>query len=821
MNLLFLAAGSSVWSAAARPVTRATVILSTFRVFRDFSDGRDQRDFSVFRDFCVFRRFHVFCLLCVFCVLCTFGIFSGSQASNNVESYSGPTYTRLFEELSRLALSGEAAPVQGFIFEREQATFSLDDGLLFRCTETMGRHGFFLFEGSGRFAYKPALKVEQDQLARLRGAPVSEETFQRALFFFADQSPTQLANALPFGPMEATTTADKFLRNARKYLPEPGITEVLLCGENNDLFYAHIQGENELCYQVDPYSAEEVSLSEDRTKFHEIWSPITRHHRSTDYSLGRQEDYESHERTWITHYDLETSISTGLDIEVTADLHLEGEARPWLRFFLHPELEITQASWSNGEPLEFGREEDSWIVWVATPEEWAAPHQLQISYDGDIITRDGDWIRLDSSIGWYPKIDWRRHATFDLHYDVPDRFTFLSVGDPVEEAVEDGRRKLHYQLLQPSRNATFNVGHLELYEIQDERIPPLSVYYSEKHHRDIAQALIEEGTLSGKDMHKQVAADVANALAFYHELYGPCPASELIAVETPTGHGEAFPGLINLSWATFQLTGRDKAPEQFRAHEVAHQWWGASGVDFASYHDQWLSEAFAEYSAAWFVQAGLGDNEAFFDRLRDWRDDIFDNRNYLIGEGTEAGPIWLGYRTDTADTRGDYDLIVYRKGAWVLHMLRNLLMDLNTLDDSKFRDLLRGFFETHKGGKASTSDFLAACEQAAGTSMGWFFHQWIFGTELPQYRFAWTSAPSDDGTHVVSMRVSQEDVAEDFRAYVPIRVDLEGGGAVRLRVHLVGPVSEFDLPPLPADPKSIVFNEFESVLCRHDEVEWQ
>ncbi len=37
-------------------------------------------------------------------------------------------------------------------------------------------------------------------------------------------------------------------------------------------------------------------------------------------------------------------------------------------------------------------------------------------------------------------------------------------------------------------------------------------------------------------------------------------------------------------------------------HEVAHQWWGQT-VGFKSYRDQWMSEGFANASAAIFLQA--------------------------------------------------------------------------------------------------------------------------------------------------------------------------------------------------------------------------
>ncbi len=41
--------------------------------------------------------------------------------------------------------------------------------------------------------------------------------------------------------------------------------------------------------------------------------------------------------------------------------------------------------------------------------------------------------------------------------------------------------------------------------------------------------------------------------------------------------------------------------DEVTAHEVSHQWWGHE-VGWSSYHDQWLSEGFAIFSAGLFLQ---------------------------------------------------------------------------------------------------------------------------------------------------------------------------------------------------------------------------
>src|SRR5205085_1968008 len=76
-------------------------------------------------------------------------------------------------------------------------------------------------------------------------------------------------------------------------------------------------------------------------------------------------------------------------------------------------------------------------------------------------------------------------------------------------------------------------------------------------------------------------------------------------------------------------------------HEVAHQWWGQA-VGWKNYHEQWLSEGFAQYFAALYAQQRRGD-EAFQQMLRQFRRWALDM--------SDQGPISLGYRL--GQMRGD------------------------------------------------------------------------------------------------------------------------------------------------------------------------
>ena len=85
----------------------------------------------------------------------------------------------------------------------------------------------------------------------------------------------------------------------------------------------------------------------------------------------------------------------------------------------------------------------------------------------------------------------------------------------------------------------------------------------------------------------------------------------------------------------------------FRGHESSHQWWGHR-VGWKSYHDQWLSEGFAEFSGKLYVQFRQNQKE-FYTQLRKDKELLHasDIHNHQI---ESLGPIYLGRRIASSET---------------------------------------------------------------------------------------------------------------------------------------------------------------------------
>ena len=158
--------------------------------------------------------------------------------------------------------------------------------------------------------------------------------------------------------------------------------------------------------------------------------------------------------------------------------------------------------------------------------------------------------------------------------------------------------------------------------------------------------------------------------------------------------------------------------DEVTPHEIAHQWWGHM-VGWATYHDQWLSEGFAEFSAGLFLEMTRKPAEAqkFWDRLRL---QIIE-KNSFGNSANDAGPIWLGYRLDTPKSPGAARRIIYPKGAYLAQMIRMLMRDEKT-GDQDFSDMMKDYVKTNLYRNASSEQ--DSCRRGfqaheAGYGLGW------------------------------------------------------------------------------------------------------
>ena len=250
----------------------------------------------------------------------------------------------------------------------------------------------------------------------------------------------------------------------------------------------------------------------------------------------------------------------------------------------------------------------------------------------------------------------------------------------------------------------------------------------------------------------------ADIVRLYSSLVGDVPYDGLtiamVEDELPGGHAPAYFAMINNPPPITAHNWRsDPAafagfPEFFVAHEVAHQWFGQA-VGWKNYHEQWLSEGFAQYFAALFARERRGE-EAFRDILRQFRRWAVDD--------SDQGPVYLGYRL--GHIKGEsrvFRALVYNKGAAVLHMLRRFIGD-----EAFFRGVRR-FYADNRFKKAGTDDLRKAMEGESGRDLERFFERWIYDSSIPRLRFS----AVQDGQELV-VRFEQAEAVFDLPITVTV-----------------------------------------------------
>ncbi len=740
-----------------------------------------------------------------------------------------PTYMERYREVMSLApLPGQAADVNHLVLTRDAGQLILERGKLYLLSPVGGRTVGAVFRGEGRFTFTPPLPAERAELQRVAGAGALDDTVSEVILLFADSTAEQL-RALVSGPAEVPGDLGDHVRDLVGSLKgdnegsfSDDVIGPWLNGESNGLFLARLERAHggPVRFELNPAMTEAVRLYRPVSKLRwgSDWAVVTQFPLQRPLA-GTAGTWACRERLLVPAYKIDVSLksttSANLDFAAQATLTLTPteSVGPWLLWRLHPKLVVDSARWGSGAVALVFKAKDGDDLWVRAERRLQVGDSLTLTifYQGEhggLIDRFGNWFYIDPGAAWYPGNEQGRDfATFDITYHSPNWYPIASIGDRTDSTVQGRVLTTHWVASLPTPFATFNLGLFEHYHVQHEGAPPLDVLISEDGHRELRRQLASVGIMIPQQSHmrENVAADVSNSLKFFTYLFGEAPYGHYYVTEIPYGEGVSFPGMIDLSWATFQNTSLDGFDEFFRAHEVAHQWWG-NGVRPGSYRDAWLSEGLASFSALWYLQNERKHNDEYFRFLDQYKADIGDDRD-------DAGAIWIGYRNATPSVRRGYDVMIYEKGAWVFHMLRTLMLDLSTMKEDRFTETMRDYYRTFRGRPATTDDFRAVVERHAGVAMDWFFDEWVRGTAIPTYHVAWTSQPAAGGKYVARLRVTQEHVPPDFRMFVLVSADLGNNRFAHFRIGVNGGQTEYVSPLLPAEPRALKFNELHSALA--------
>jgi hypothetical protein len=339
------------------------------------------------------------------------------------------------------------------------------------------------------------------------------------------------------------------------------------------------------------------------------------------------------------------------------------------------------------------------------------------------------------------------------------------------------------------------------------------------------------GALSPSALNDRIITEAQNSMRLFSQMFGKSEFGRIAITQQPAfNYGQSWPTLVYLPlsaylddtqrWRLFNgiQHGLTEFVDEVTPHEVSHQWWGHM-VGWTTFHDQWLSEGFAFFSAGRYLQATEKSPKKYLDYWDHARHAIVDKNNYGR-RANDAGPLWLGLLLNSMKNEGAYNSVVYRKGGYILHMLRSIMFDSKN-GDKAFQEMMQDFVQQHMNGNASTESFQRIVEKhitpginAAGDGkMDWFFNEWVYGTELPRYKFDYTLTPQPDGKCLVKAVLTQSEVSDNFVMLVPLYADFDGALARLGVVRIAGDKTPDNLQlMLPKKPSKVMINAFHDVL---------
>ncbi len=756
---------------------------------------------------------------------------------------------------------------------RADVQFSFEQGKLTFLTPYNGRITGAVFSGRGHVLAAPRDPVEKQQMARFLGAPILDQDFTSLCLRFTDETSADLLRQLQNAnnaPLQDTEYASRWNPILAAVNPSQSLRILFgsLSSNSQPYFYAAVDGVTTGPFDViiDQQRPEAVLLGQPKNvgakSFYDVWA---------SYAIPGA---RPHVRNFVAlNYEINTSILADTSLDAKTDLRMRADVsgERVLVFQLARTLNVDTVTGGHGEPLTYFQNEgmnlqdrnshgsDYLYVVLPAPSESGTEFNLHFHYRGNVIENAGNGVLfVNAREGWYPHYGGAADfASYDLTMRWPRKLRLVATGTKRDER-EDGEFHVgRWQSEKPISVAGFNLGdyistslasetrtvdvyaNRQLERSIDDRLggpqfdtPRASSPFGAEGRTSINAMQVTPSAPRPTDAVKGLGRQIEDSIRFYETLSGPFPFQKLSVSQIPGSFGQGWPGLLYLSTYSYlpaeaqqraglSENGQEHFTELVPFHEVAHQWWG-NVVGWDAYRDQWIDEAIANYFALLFADTQKRTDHSLQVWLGRYRQQLVEKPpNAEQPPHSEIGALELGSRLTSSKSPFGFEEVIYGKGAWVIHMLREMLRQPGAKNpDARFFALLHTIATKYAYRALSTSDLqheveavmTPAMDLEGGHSMEWFFEQWVRGTGVPRYRVEYSVHNSDKG-YVVRGKLYQENVPHSFLAPVPLYTGANSGHASFLGVVVTtGPETSFHFTTQ-TEPHKVLIDPQMTLLC--------
>ena len=783
-----------------------------------------------------------------------------------LHAQTSPASNGPYVDLRNISLGTESYSVFNLDLKRDAATFHLSAGTICFTPPVNGKVTGAVFSGDGKMSLLPPSEIERKSLRFLTQEDSFNETFQQLVLRFTDSTYDDVkkvgtpadGRGCDAGPLKDSQNTT---RHKTKFNIEIQLLGEVLSPQPRPVFIAFVHGKHyndKEIFEIDPnHNSDQVAFyTYDENKWGD-WVNFRLTGPHTPGSIGKP--YR------IEHHQLSTTLEKSGNLAGTSDATVisERDGLSVVRLSLFHTLRV-QSVTANGQALAFIQEDKNadaqFAVVLPKPINNGEKIVITTNYSGkDAVINDGAGNYFPvARENWYPNdpgAAFGEYAAYDLTFKIPKDMRIAATGVRLSDTNDGGQNISTWKSEGDQTVAGFNFGKFKVEEAKITKPDYVIQAFANENPPSWVEDLkrsaegdvlptgpdrshigsgVALGGMSTVGLNKKALAEGEIAVQLYTNYFGPSLFTHLqLTQQSACNFGQSWPSLVWIPICYYfdntvrHALGLDWGDRGYwkvvTPHEVAHQWWGHT-VGFSSGRDQWMSEGFSDLSAALYLSVLDKDPRKMIAFWNDEREILLE-RNAQGFRAIDVGPLTMGYRANNSRVgAGITRRLIYPKGAYVLWMLR-MMMHENSTGDQRFKEMMQDFVNTYRGKAATTEDFKAAVEKhmtkpmdmEGNHKMDWFFNEYVYGTQLPSYKFNYSFDTSPEGDVILNYDLAQSNVDKDFRMLVPIYLELEEGHFMMLgRAHLIGNASDSGKVPLKGlktKPRRALINYFDDVLA--------
>lgn len=296
---------------------------------------------------------------------------------------------------------------------------------------------------------------------------------------------------------------------------------------------------------------------------------------------------------------------------------------------------------------------------------------------------------------WMPcNDDPKDKATFSLNILVPKGMQCVASGEFVGKKNTPEKEMYKWEQTYESPFYTFGFVIGNFIKITDKLDNvKIDSYSSELNENDLEKVFVETSSI----------------LRFFEEKSGVKYVQNTYSQILIGKHYQEMSGLSILSNSYSAAVLKDSSEIHLTSHELAHQWWG-NLITCENFSHFWLNEAFAVYMASAYSEYRFGKEKYNADIA------IYKSIYNKLVENDNDKSLIIPEWTATKVNRH----IVYYKGAYVLHLLRQ------KLGNDSFWKGIRDYSQKYFGKSVKTNDFKMSMEKSANINLDSFFEKWVY-----------------------------------------------------------------------------------------------